>query len=301
VNIAVIVESIGRAAPGMNPWFRPGRAAATFARVELIEVADGVLLAQRPATGFGSANSVAVFEPDGIVVVDACTVPAHAREFADALADTGVPIRHLVYTSPHIDHVGGSSAYPLAAVYGRAETSALLDQPPNTDAYRHLAPDLAHQFDDLVTRPVSHTVREAAWISSRVVVAPTHGQVGENLVVQIPDANVVIAGAMATFGVIPPAWAGNPTLWAEQLDVVLGWGATVVPGHGDVGGETEVRALQRYLRSVATAGSLDAMPDGDWTGWTNQRFHPANVERAAMLAAGDTDPPPTILRLMGIG
>lgn len=269
--------------------------------MELIEVADGVLLAQRQATGFGSANSAAIFEPDGIVVVDACTVPAHASEFADALSDTGVPIRHLVYTSPHIDHVGGSAAYPLAAVYGRAETSALLDQPPNIAAYRHLAPELAADFEELVTRPVSHTVREAAWISSRVVLAPTHGQAGENLVVQIPDANVVIAGAMATFGVIPPAWAGNPTQWAEQLDVVLGWGATVVPGYGEVGGEAEVRSLQHYLRTVAACGSVDAMPAGDWTGWTNQRFHPPNVERAAMLARGDTDPPPAILRLMGIG
>lgn len=268
--------------------------------MELIEVAEGILLARREPAGFGSANSAAVVEDDGITVVDSCTVPGHAREFADALAATGIPIRHLVYTSPHVDHVGGSSAYPLAAVYGTPETSALLDQPPNVDAYCHLAPDLAAEFSGLATRPVSHTVREAAWISSRVVVAPTHGQTGENLVVQIPDANVVLAGAMATFGVIPPAWAGNPSLWAEQLDTVLGWGTTIVPGHGPVGGEQEVRALQAYLRDVTAAGSADAMPDGEWTAWTNQRFHPANVERAAMLARDDATPPPTILRLMGI-
>lgn len=269
--------------------------------MQLTEVADGILVATREPTGFGSANSAAIVEDDGITVVDACTVPSHAREFADVLSGIGIPIRHLVYTSPHVDHVGGSAAYPLAAVYGTPETSALLDQPPNVDAYCHLAPELAGEFAGLTTRPVSHTVREAAWISGRVVVAPSHGQTGENLVVQIPDANTVVAGAMATFGVIPPAWAGNPLLWAEQLDVVLGWGATVVPGHGPVGGEAEVRALQSYLRSVAAAGSVAAMPDGDWTSWTNQRFHPANVERAAMLAAGDPNPPPSILRLMGIG
>lgn len=265
--------------------------------MELVEVADGILLARREPGGFGSANAAAIYEDDGITVVDACTVPAHAREFADLLADTGVPIRHLVYTSPHIDHVGGSSVYPLAAVYGRAETSALLEQPPNVSAYRHLEPDLAADFDDLTTRPVSHTVQEAAWLTSRVVVAPTHGQTSENLVVQIPDAGVVIAGAMACFGVIPPAWAGDPTAWADQLDVILGWGTTVVPGYGPVGGEDEVRMLQAYLRGVAS-GVLD---DGPWREWSNQRFHAANVERAARLAAGDPSPPPTILRLMGIG
>lgn len=268
--------------------------------MELIEIADGILMAQREPAGFGSANSTAIIEDDGITVVDACTVPAHSREFAAVLADIGVPIRHLVYTSPHVDHVGGSTAYPLAAVYGTPETSALLDQAPNVEVYCHLAPSLAADFAGLITRPVSHTVREAAWISSRVVVAPTSGQTGENLVVQVPDANVVIAGAMATFGVVPPAWAGNPVQWAEQLDTVLGWGATVVPGYGPPGGVDAVRALQKYLTSCVEAGSIHAMPDGEWRAWSNQRFHPANVERAALLAAGDTSPPPAILSLMGI-
>ena len=279
-------------------WGEP--TAATVDSVQLIEVADGILVAQRAADGFGSPNSAAVVEDDGITVVDACTVPAQAREFADLLAATGIPIRHLVYTSPHIDHVGGSTAFPLAAVYGTPETSALLDQPPNVATYVRLAPALADDFAGLTTRPVTHTVREAAWITGRVVVAPTHGQTGENLVVQVPDANVVLAGAMATFGVVPPAWAGDPAAWADQLDVILGWGRVVVPGHGEVGGEPEVRALQAYLRAVAATGSSAAMPEGDWTTWANQRFHPANLERAGLLAVDDPSPPPTILRLMGI-
>ena len=269
--------------------------------MEIIEVADGILHARRAPGGFGSANSAAVIEDDGITVVDAGTVPAHGREFAAVLAETGIPIRHLVYTSPHVDHVGGSIAFPLAAVYGTPETSALLDQPPNVAAYINLAPQLAEDFDALTTRPVTHTVREAAWITGRVVIAPTHGQCGENLIVQVPDANVVLAVAMAAFGVIPAAWGGDPLAWADQLDVILGWGATVVPGHGPVGTEPDVRALQDYLRAAATAGSPDTVPDGAWTTWSNQRFHAANVERGARLAAGDPSPPPTILRLMGIG
>lgn len=269
--------------------------------MDVIEVADGVFAALHDPSGFGSANSAAVVEDDGITVVDAGSVPSHGREFAAVLAEFGIPIRHLVYTSPHVDHVGGSAAFPLAAVYGTPETSALLDQPPNIEAYCHMAPELAPEYEGMTTRPVSHTVREAAWISARVVVAPTRGQTNENLVVQIPDANIVLAGAMATFGVVPPAWAGDPVVWAEQLDTVLGWGATIVPSHGPVGAEPEIRALQDYLRGCAAAGGADEMPDGEWTRWSNRRFHPSNVERAAMLAAGDAGPPPGVLRLMGIG
>lgn len=264
--------------------------------MELVEVADGILVARRDPGGFGAVNSTAIYEDDGITVVDACTVPSHAREFADLLADTGVPVRHLVYTSPHVDHVGGSSVYPLAAVYGRPETSALLEQPPNRAAYAHLEPALADEFAELTTRPVSHMVQEAAWLTPRVVVAPAAGQTGENLVVQIPDANVVVAGAMASFGAVPAAWAGDPSTWADQLDIVLGWGDTIVPCYGPAGGEDDVRRLQTYLRALGG----DSPDDGPWTEWSNQRFHPANVERAARLAAGDPSPPPAILRLMGI-
>ena len=54
------------------------------------------------------------------------------------------------------------------------------------------------------------------------------------------------------------------------------------------------------LGCANVAHAFAAMPEGDWTTWANQRFHPANLERAALLAADDPSPPPTILRLMGI-
>ena len=63
----------------------------------------------------------------------------------------------------------------------------------------------------------------------------------------------------------------------------------------------EVRALQQYLRAcVAAAGDPTAVPDGAWTDWADRRFHASNVERAAMLAAGDPSPPPSVLTLMGM-
>jgi cyclase len=268
---------------------------------ELVEVADGIAAWIADTPGFGASNLAAVIEDDGITVVDSGTVPSHAAPFAETLGQLGIPIRRLVLTSSHVDYAGGSSAYPLAAVYGSPQTSAHLDQPPNTAAYAALAPLLTDEFLDIVTRPVTHTVREAAWISGRVVVAPTGGQITENLVAQVPDANVVLAGAMASFGVVPAAFGGDPARWAEQLDVVLGWGAVVVPGHGPVGGAPEIGALQAYLRAcVDAAGDLSAMAEGPWQTWADQRFHESNVERAAMLDAGDPSPPPSILTLMGL-
>ena len=63
-----------------------------------------------------------------------------------------------------------------------------------------------------------------------------------------------------------------------------------------------MRLLQRYLRACADAASTgDHGRRSPWHDWAEQRFHAANVERAALLAAGDPSPPPSILALMGLG
>lgn len=267
----------------------------------IAEVADGILAWIDESPRFGAPNSAAVVESDGITVVDTGTVPSLIAPFAAELALNEIPVRRVIYTSSHIEYVGGSTVFRLAAVYGSPEINAHLEQPPNTEAYQHMLPDHHHELAELTTRRVTHVVREAAWISERVVVVPVSGQIRENLVVQVPDAGVVLAGAMCSFGVTPAGFGGDPAAWIDGLDQILGWGLVIVPGHGPIGGEPEVRAQQDYLRAcVAAAGRTERLADGPWTAWASPELGPANVERAALLAAGDDSPPPSILTLMGL-
>ena len=75
----------------------------------------------------------------------------------------------------------------------------------------------------------------------------------------------------------------------------------VVPGHGPIGGEEEVRDLQAYLRAcVAAEGDPARVESGPWDDWDGQEWTVVNVERAAMLAAGDPMPPPTLLGRLGL-
>lgn len=265
------------------------------------EVADGIVAWIDGSSRFGAPNSAAVIEPDGITVVDSGTVPSQIAPFAAELALLEIPIRRLVYTSSHIEYVGGSTTFRLAAVYGSSETSAHLEQPPNTEAYQRLLPEHVHELAELTTRRVTHVVREPAWLSDRVVAVPVSGQIRENLVVQVPDAGVVLAGAMCSFGVTPIGFGGDPRAWIDGLDQILGWGSVIVPGHGPVGGQPEIEAQQDYLRACVEAGGrIDQMADGPWSAWASPEFGPANVERAALLAAGDDSPPSSILDLMGL-
>jgi hypothetical protein len=87
----------------------------------------------------------------------------------------------------------------------------------------------------------------------------------------------------------------------SSLDVIAGYGHTFVPGHGPVGGPDELTDLQRYLQAVIDAGGDPArLGRGPWDDWAGAGYHAINVERAAMLAAGDPAPPPSMLRMLGL-
>lgn len=266
----------------------------------LSEVAPGIAVwaGQGPP---GEPNATVVVDDDALTLVDALLSPTQAVPFAEACNTFGPPVRRLVLTSSHVEYVGGSAQFPLAAVYGTPQISAHLDQPPNTDGYRRLYPGHADEFDDLTTRPVSHTVTEAAWISGRAVAVPVTGELDQNLVVQIPDNGVVICGAMATFGTTPLMFDGDPAAWHAALDVIVGYGSIFVPGHGPVGTADDIRTLQAYIEACIDAdGDIGALGLGPWDHWHAPEFHTVNVERAAMLAAGDPSPPPSMLRLLGM-
>jgi hypothetical protein len=72
----------------------------------------------------------------------------------------------------------------------------------------------------------------------------------------------------------------------------------IVPGHGPVGGEAEVRLLQAYLRHCVEG----AIPAGPWDAWPEREQRDAiNVERAALLREGRDEMPPSMVRATGLG
>jgi cyclase len=250
----------------------------------------------------GVTNAGVVVEGDGITVIDCLLTPDAAQLLVDELSSFDLPVRRAIYTSSHIEFVGGSSRFWMAARYGRAQTSALLDQPPNVEVYRRLYPEAATVFDEeFSTRPVSHTVNEPAWLTPAVCAVPIAGQQLENLVAVLPGADVVFAGAMCCFGVTPNCFDGDPGVWAESLGDLAEMASTIVPGLGPVGGADDVVALQAYLFACADAeGDVSAIPPGPWDAWTDRHFDEVNVERAAMLARGEAGVPPSMLRLVGM-
>ncbi len=269
---------------------------------ELVPLAGGVFawLANSPSHSF--TNSGVVVASDGMTIVDAGLAPTVATGLVGALTELSpLPIKRLVVTGSHIDVNGGSGSFPLAAVYGSAQTSDHLDQAPNRAAWRQLHPGFDAEFAELETRPITHTVAEPAHLCPASIAVPLGGPQFENLVVQVPSANVVFAGVLASFGVTPLGFEADFALWIESLDRLREFGEIFVPAHGGIGGVEEIDELRAYLEACLDAkGSQSNMSKGPWDEWPHQHFTGINIERAHMLESGDPSPPPSMLSLLGL-
>lgn len=268
----------------------------------LVPLVDGVQVWLGEGDRHGATNAGVIVDIDGITIVDTLLAPSQSGRFGDAVDALGGRVARCVVTSSHLEYTGGTTRFPIAARYGTAQTSAHLDQPLNLEAAARLFPEHASELAELTTRTISHVVAEPAWLSATAIAVPLAGQQMENLVVQVPHANICFAGAVATFGVTPLCFDGDPAAWVTSLDRLQELAVVIVPGTGPVGGEEELRDLQGYLRACVEAdGSVSRLAAGPWDGWAERRFDAVNVERAALVAAGRADEVPrSMLSLLGL-
>jgi cyclase len=249
------------------------------------------------------ANAGVIVGDDGVVVVDTMTgSDASARLFQEVRRLTNLPVKFVVNTHYHGDHVAGNKAF--------ADTGARILAHRNVRTWIHTEnlrmlgdnpkPELTKLIQSFVAPTVSYSDAVDLYLGSRVVqVRSFPGHTGGDSVVIVPDAKAVFGGDLLWKNVTPNTIDGSTKPWMQTLDALATTyaGHTFVPGHGGLATAQDVTTLRDYLATVqklvaeARAGgkSADALTQTVLPTLTKQYGHWEGFAYLAPLNIAEAD------------
>ena len=202
------------------------------------------------------ANAGFVIGDDGVAVIDTLESDETATQLLTAIrARTKLPVRFVVNTHYHLDHVGGNGVFAAAGAMVVAERH--VRDWIHTENLRLLGPQITPAQKATTEAFVAPTVvyDEGAnlYLGSRQIqVRSFPGHTGSDSIVVIPDAKIVFGGDLLFHDMLPTLIDASTQAWIDTLDLLLARHAdhTFVPGHGEVGHRHDVAAFRDYLMTL---------------------------------------------------
>src|SRR6478735_167300 len=206
------------------------------------EVGDRVFVRRY---AFYDQNIGAILGDDGVLIVDTRVSHRQADEILSDLRElTPLPVRAVVNTHGHNDHAFGNHRFRPAPIWGHTRCARMITE-TGADQIARVAsamPDLAADLAEVVLDPPDRTFEDTATVTfdagGRAVELRYlgRGHTDNDIVVLVPDADVMFAGDLVEADATPFFGDGFPIDWPTTVEAVvdLVTGA-VVPGHGTVG------------------------------------------------------------------
>jgi glyoxylase-like metal-dependent hydrolase (beta-lactamase superfamily II) len=286
-------------APGYDPRMTSGASERRWT-----EVGDRVFVRRYR---FYDQDIVAVLgrTSDEALVVDTRSTVAQAREILDDLAELGSPrVVIVVNTHGHYDHVFGNQAFRPAVIWGHERCRSMMERTGEQQRASILAevPKLADELAEVVLEPPDRVFTDGATLdlAGREVRLSYlgRGHTDNDIVVSIPDADVLGAGDLLENGNPPYFGDGYPMDWPATVDRLLaltGPSTVVVPGHGDHAGRTFVEQSAREIGAIAALARRVEARELDLEAAIAAAPYPADasrepIERALAQLRGALDP-----------
>ena len=256
----------------------------------LVKVNEGVYAAIAKSGGLATGNAGFVAGDDGVLMVDTFFTPDAVEDLIGVIGtETKQSIKYAVNTHYHLDHTGGNQVLagrgvPIIAHEKLMEWQTVKNrrflpvaeelQKSRDAAAKQLSETPADQTDKrtplerqirrldamlkirLTNPSVSFTSGTVhLYLGKREVVLFTlPGHTGGDVLVYVPDANVVFMGDMGWRKTLPNLVDATVSDWITSLDKLLVQypNAKFVPGHGEVATAAEIREFRDYLDDLRT-------------------------------------------------
>jgi len=298
--------------PAMPANAQPPSAPKHF---RLVPVREGIFAAiAAPGDRDSVGNAGFIVGKEGVVVIDSFATSAGAEELLSEIRRlTSAPVRWVVNTHYHLDHVGGDAVFARAGavILGHENLRAWI-RTENLKWRAEIKPEEKAMLAGLALPDLTYRDGVTLWPGDgRVEVRFRPGHTGGDSIVVVPQADVVFAGDLFWNATVPNTIDADTKAWAEALDGFLRDfpSAAFVPGHGEVGHALNVRFFRDYIaglrQTVAQAlesgksgrALIDAVLPlhrarfGAWT-WFDQ-FAQKNIEWAEQEIRGTKRYAPT--------